>query len=62
MYNPFPREVVEQFVNKLVDSAKGREDKLTVIYQNPQRGGLFEQSGIFETVLMEDGTAVFESK
>lgn len=62
MYNPFPREVVEQFVNKLVDSAKGRDDKLTVIYQNPQRGGLFEQSGIFETVLMEDGTAVFESK
>lgn len=61
MYNPFPRDVVGQFVDKLSESAKNRDNKLTVIYQNPQRGALFEQSGAFKTVLMTDGTAVFES-
>ncbi len=62
MYNPFPREVVGEFVDKLAESVKRRNDKLTVIYQNPQKGSLFEQSGVFDTVLRVDGTAVFESK
>ena len=62
MYNPFPREIVGGFVDKLAESVKRRNDKLTVIYQNPQKGSLFEQSGVFDTVLRVDGTAVFESK
>ena len=62
MYNPFPREIVGEFVDKLAESVKRRNDKLTVIYQNPQKGSLFEQSGVFDTVLRVDGTAVFESK
>lgn len=62
MYNPFPREVVGEFVNKLVESVERRNNKLTVIYQNPQKGSLFEQSGVFDTVLRVDGTAVFVSK
>ncbi len=61
MYNPFPREVIEEFVEILKQSVLRREDKLTVIYQNPQKGSLFEQSGVFKTVLLKDGTAVFES-
>ena len=62
MYNPFPREVIHQFVEKLSASAMKREGKLTVIYQNPQKGSLFEESGVFKTVLIKNGTAIFESK
>ena len=62
MYNPFPREVIHQFVEKLSASALKREGRLTVIYQNPQKGSLFEESGVFKTVLIKDGTAIFESK
>lgn len=62
MYNPFPRDVIEQFVEKLSAVALSREEKITVIYQNPQRGSLFEESGAFKTVLIKDGTAIFESK
>lgn len=62
MYNPFPRDVIEQFVEKLSASAMKREGKLTVIYQNPQKGSLFEESGVFKTVLIKNGTAIFESK
>lgn len=61
MYNPFPREVVGQFVEVLKQSALRRKDKLTVIYQNPQKGALFEVSGVFKTIMVKDGTAVFES-
>lgn len=61
MYNPFPREVVEQFARRLEESAKNRTGKLTVIYQNPQKGSVFEQNGVFKAVLCADGTAVFES-
>ena len=61
MYNPFPREVIGEFVEILKQSVLRREDKLTVIYQNPQKGSLFEQSGVFKTVLLKDGTAIFES-
>ena len=61
MYNPFPRDVVEQFVEKLKDSARRCNRKLIVIYQNPQRGALMEQGGVFKTVLRVNGTAVFES-
>lgn len=61
MYNPFPREVVAEFVDLLKQSVLRRNDKLTVIYQNPQKGSLFEQSGVFKTVLLKDGTAIFES-
>lgn len=61
MYNPFPREVIGQFVEALKQSVLRREDKLTVIYQNPQKGALFEESGVFKTVMVKDGTAIFES-
>ncbi len=61
MYNPFPRDVVEQFVAKLEEAAKAREDKMIVIYQNPQKGSLFEVNGVFKMALRVDGTAVFES-
>ncbi len=61
MYNPFPRDVVEQFVKKLEEAAIKKQGKLIVIYQNPQKGSLFEEGGVFKTTLRIDGTAVFES-
>lgn len=61
MYNPFPREIIPQFVNKLKQSLLNNPRKLIVIYQNPQRGALFEESGVFKTITLKDGTAVFES-
>lgn len=61
MYNPFPPEVVGRFAEKLKESAKNGNRKLTVIYQNPQKGSLIEKGGVFKRALFMDGTVVFES-
>lgn len=62
LYNPFPREVIGQFVENLKQSVLRRGgEKITVIYQNPQKGALFEESGVFKKVLIKNGTAIFES-
>ncbi len=61
MYNPFPPAVVGRFAEKLKESAKNGNRTLTVIYQNPQKGSLIENDGIFKRILFVDGTAVYES-
>ena len=61
MYNPFPREIIPTFVDRLKKSLINNPRKLVVVYQNPQRGALFEESGVFKTLMLKDGTAVFES-
>ncbi len=61
MYNPFPPEIVGLFAEKLKESAKRCPRKLTVIYQNPQKGSTIENGDVFRLVMYKDGTALFES-
>ena len=62
MYNPFPVEIMPQVANMLIESAKRREGKLTVIYQNACKGSLIEADGTFERIMMVKGTALYESR
>ncbi len=61
MYNPFPREVFPDVAKLLKESAKRQGRKVTVIYQNPQKGSLIEDDGTFKRIMFADASALYES-